>query len=74
MQEDEDASKKKDKLKAYVAAMKKEVEGFSKKEKSWAKKVEELTKKHEVEVNNLKKSFEADRLKLKADRETLAIQ
>ncbi|KAM0016980.1 hypothetical protein Hdeb2414_s0028g00702841 [Helianthus debilis subsp. tardiflorus] len=74
MQEYEDASKKKDKLEASMVAMKKEVEGFSRKEESWAKKVEELTKKHEVEVNNLKKGFEADCLKLKADRETLAVQ
>ncbi|MFS7911733.1 hypothetical protein Hanom_Chr02g00121571 [Helianthus anomalus] len=32
MQEYEEASKKKDKMKASMAAMKKEVEGFSKKE------------------------------------------
>ncbi|KAJ0850403.1 hypothetical protein HanPSC8_Chr13g0580421 [Helianthus annuus] len=74
MQEYEEASKKKDKIKASMAAMKKEVEGFSKKEEAWAKKVGELTKRHEIEVNDLKKSFEVDQLKLKADREALEVQ
>ncbi|KAM0001292.1 hypothetical protein Hdeb2414_s0381g00881381 [Helianthus debilis subsp. tardiflorus] len=74
MQEYEEASKKKDKIKASMATMKKEVEGFSKKEEAWVKKVGELTKRHEIEVNDLKKSFEAGRLKLKADREALEVQ
>ncbi|MFS8017101.1 hypothetical protein Hanom_Chr15g01376351 [Helianthus anomalus] len=74
MQEYEDASKKKDKMKASMAAIKKEVDGFFKKEEAWAKKIEELTRRHEIEVNDLKKSFEADRLKLKADRKALNVK
>ncbi|KAJ0866270.1 hypothetical protein HanRHA438_Chr12g0549861 [Helianthus annuus] len=72
MQEYEEFSKKKEKLKASMAAMKKENDGFSKKDEAWVKKVSELTRMHEVEINDLKKSFEAD--KLKADRETLDVQ
>ncbi|KAJ0696354.1 hypothetical protein HanLR1_Chr10g0356191 [Helianthus annuus] len=74
MQEYEEVTKKKDKLKASMAAMKKEVDGFSKKKEAWVKKVGELTRKHEVEMNDLKKSFEADKLNLKADREALDVQ
>ncbi|KAJ0573953.1 hypothetical protein HanHA89_Chr06g0232631 [Helianthus annuus] len=74
MQEYEEATKKKDKIKASVAAMKKEVEGFSKKEEAWVKKVGELTRRHEIDLNDLKKSFEVDRLKLKADKEALDVQ
>ncbi|MFS7966736.1 hypothetical protein Hanom_Chr09g00777271 [Helianthus anomalus] len=74
MQEYEEASKKKDKMKASMAAMKKEVEGFSKKEEAWVKKVGELIRRHEIEMNDLKKRFEADRLKLKAYREALDVQ
>ncbi|MFS8004671.1 hypothetical protein Hanom_Chr13g01228571 [Helianthus anomalus] len=55
MQEYEEASKKKDKMKASMAAMKKEVEGFSKKEEAWVKEVGELNKRHEIEANDLKK-------------------
>ncbi|MFS7948178.1 hypothetical protein Hanom_Chr06g00556941 [Helianthus anomalus] len=65
MQEYEEATKKKDKMKASMAAMKKEVGGFSKKEVGWVKKVGELTWRHAIEMNDLKKSFEADQLKLK---------
>ncbi|MFS7966732.1 hypothetical protein Hanom_Chr09g00777231 [Helianthus anomalus] len=61
-------------MKASMAAMKKEVEGFSKKEEVWVKKVGELIRRHEIEMNDLKKRFETDRLKLKADREALDVQ
>ncbi|KAJ0512815.1 hypothetical protein HanHA300_Chr10g0350391 [Helianthus annuus] len=54
--------------------MKKDIDGFSKKEEAWVKKVGELTRMHEIEVNDLNKSFETDRLKLKADREALDVQ
>ncbi|KAJ0520470.1 hypothetical protein HanIR_Chr10g0459761 [Helianthus annuus] len=74
MQEYEEFSKKKEKMKASVAAMKKVIDGFSKKEEAWVKKVGELTRRHEIEVNDLNKSFETDRLKLKADREALDVQ
>ncbi|KAJ0548656.1 hypothetical protein HanIR_Chr08g0386211 [Helianthus annuus] len=74
MQEYEEFSKKKEKTKSSMAAMKKEIDGFSKKEEAWVKKVGELTRRHEIEINDLKKSFEADRLKLKADREALPVQ
>ncbi|MFS8007100.1 hypothetical protein Hanom_Chr14g01257011 [Helianthus anomalus] len=55
MQEYEEVTKKKDKMKASMAAMKKEVDGFSKKEDAWVKKVGELTRRHEIEMNDLKK-------------------
>ncbi|MFS7945807.1 hypothetical protein Hanom_Chr06g00528491 [Helianthus anomalus] len=48
-----------------MVVMKKEIDGFSKKEEAWVKKVGELTCRHEIEMNDLKKSFEADKLKLK---------
>ncbi|KAM0041540.1 hypothetical protein Hdeb2414_s0011g00367491 [Helianthus debilis subsp. tardiflorus] len=73
MQEYEEFSKKKEKMKSSMAAMKKEFDGFSKKEEAWVKKVGELTRRHEIEMNDLKKSFEADRLKLKAKREALDV-
>ncbi|KAM0052982.1 hypothetical protein Hdeb2414_s0007g00254731 [Helianthus debilis subsp. tardiflorus] len=62
-------SKTKEKMKSSMAVMKKEINGFSKKEEVWVKKVGELTRRHEIEMNDLKKSFEADKLKLKVDRE-----
>ncbi|KAJ0600175.1 hypothetical protein HanIR_Chr03g0113571 [Helianthus annuus] len=74
MKEYEEFSKNKKKMKSLMAAMKKEIDRFSKKEEAWVKKVGELTRRHEIEINDLKKSFEADRLKLKADREALAVQ
>ncbi|KAJ0752942.1 putative oxidoreductase [Helianthus annuus] len=74
MQEYEEASKKKEKMKASIAAMKKEIDSFSEKELAWVKKVGELTRRHEIEMNDLKKGFEADRLKLKSDREALVVQ
>ncbi|MFS7960646.1 hypothetical protein Hanom_Chr08g00705501 [Helianthus anomalus] len=57
MQEYEEVTKKKDKMKA-----------------SMVKKVRELTMRHEIEMNDLKKNFEANKLKLKADREALDVQ
>ncbi|MFS7913130.1 hypothetical protein Hanom_Chr02g00138211 [Helianthus anomalus] len=45
-----------------------------KKEESWVKKVGELTCRHEIEVGDLKKRMEADKLQLKADREALDVQ
>ncbi|KAM0066988.1 hypothetical protein Hdeb2414_s0002g00055531 [Helianthus debilis subsp. tardiflorus] len=48
MQEYEEATKNKDKMKASMAVMKKEVQGFSKKEEAWVKKVGELTRRHEI--------------------------
>ncbi|KAJ0669138.1 hypothetical protein HanPI659440_Chr17g0697591 [Helianthus annuus] len=74
MQEYEEFSKKKEKMKASMAAMKKDIDGFSKKEEAWVKKVGELTRMHEIEINDLKESFEADKLKLKADKEALDVQ
>ncbi|KAM0025518.1 hypothetical protein Hdeb2414_s0021g00575551 [Helianthus debilis subsp. tardiflorus] len=74
MQEYEGFSNKKEKMKFSMAAMKKEIDGFSKKEEAWIKKVGELTSRHEIEMNDLKKSFEADNVKWKADREALDVQ
>ncbi|KAM0018962.1 hypothetical protein Hdeb2414_s0026g00680021 [Helianthus debilis subsp. tardiflorus] len=75
MHEYEEFSKKKDKTKASMAAMKKEIDEFVEKEKAWVTKVHELTSRHEVELNDLKKRMEADRLQLKAaDKETLNVQ
>ncbi|KAJ0601427.1 hypothetical protein HanIR_Chr03g0128221 [Helianthus annuus] len=70
----EEFSKKKEKMKSSMAAMKKEIGGFAEKEEAWVKKVGELTRRHEIELGDLKKSFEADPLKLKADREALYVQ
>ncbi|KAF5771870.1 hypothetical protein HanXRQr2_Chr13g0569951 [Helianthus annuus] len=74
MHEYEEFSKKREKMKSSMASMKKEIAGFAEKEEAWVKKVGELTRRHENELGDLKKSFEADRLKLKADREALSIQ
>ncbi|KAJ0601136.1 hypothetical protein HanIR_Chr03g0124961 [Helianthus annuus] len=74
MQEYEEASKKKDKMKASIAAMKKEIACFAEKEEAWSKKVDDLSKQHEIEMSDFKKSFEADREKLKANREALFVQ
>ncbi|KAF5805242.1 hypothetical protein HanXRQr2_Chr05g0206931 [Helianthus annuus] len=72
MQEYEEFSKKKDKMKSSMAVMKKDISNFAEKEEAWSKKVEGLSKQHEIEMSDFKKSFEADRLKLKADREALS--
>ncbi|MFS7929214.1 hypothetical protein Hanom_Chr04g00329851 [Helianthus anomalus] len=74
MQEYGEFSKKKEKMKASMAAIKKDIDSFSKKEEAWVKKVGELTRMHEIEINDLKKSFEADKMKLKANREALDVQ
>ncbi|MFS7935754.1 hypothetical protein Hanom_Chr05g00407271 [Helianthus anomalus] len=73
MQEYEEFSKKKEKMKASIAAMKRDIVGFSKKDEAWVKKVGELTRRHEIDIGDLKKSFEADKLKPKADREALDV-
>ncbi|KAJ0557826.1 hypothetical protein HanIR_Chr07g0329551 [Helianthus annuus] len=73
MQEYEEASKKKDKMKASIAAMKNEIACFAEKEEAWSKKVNDLSKQHEIEMSDFKKSFEADREKLKANREALFV-
>ncbi|KAJ0597058.1 hypothetical protein HanOQP8_Chr04g0149641 [Helianthus annuus] len=49
MHEYEEFSKKKDKVKATMSTLKKENEGLVKKEETLAKRVEELTQKHEME-------------------------
>ncbi|MFS7907595.1 hypothetical protein Hanom_Chr01g00073181 [Helianthus anomalus] len=75
MHEYEEFSKEREKTKASMAAMRKEIEGFAEKEKSWVVKVHELTKRHEIELSNEKKRMEADRLQLRrADREALNVQ
>ncbi|KAF5806162.1 hypothetical protein HanRHA438_Chr05g0227211 [Helianthus annuus] len=74
MHEYEEFSKKREKTKASMAAMKKEIEGFAEKERSWVVKVHELTKRHEIELSNEKKRMEADRLQLKADKEAFNVQ
>ncbi|KAJ0626843.1 hypothetical protein HanHA89_Chr01g0018591 [Helianthus annuus] len=73
MQEYEEFSKKKDKMKSSMAAMKKEISEFAGKEEAWLKKVDDLFKQHEIEMSDFKKSFEADRLKLKAGKEALSV-
>ncbi|MFS7936228.1 hypothetical protein Hanom_Chr05g00413081 [Helianthus anomalus] len=47
MQEHEEVIKKKDKMKASMAMMKKEVDGFSKKEEAWVKKKKALDEEKE---------------------------
>ncbi|KAF5766691.1 hypothetical protein HanXRQr2_Chr15g0718401 [Helianthus annuus] len=74
MREYEDFSKKKDKMKSSLASMKKEVAGFAEKEAAWKKEVDDLKKMHAIEMGDLRKSFEANLLKLKADREALSVQ
>ncbi|KAM0005625.1 hypothetical protein Hdeb2414_s0009g00306911 [Helianthus debilis subsp. tardiflorus] len=55
MQEYEDFSKKKEKMKSSMSAMKKEIAGFVEKEAAWDKKVSDLTRMHEIEMSDLKK-------------------
>ncbi|XP_035840334.1 uncharacterized protein LOC118487523 [Helianthus annuus] len=43
-------------------------------EAAWKKEIEDLKKMHAIEMGDLKKSFEASLLKLKADREALSVQ
>ncbi|KAJ0591874.1 hypothetical protein HanHA300_Chr03g0078351 [Helianthus annuus] len=59
MQEYKAFLKKRDGMKASMAALKKENKGFAEKEKAWVMKVGEITQRHEVEVNELKKQIEA---------------
>ncbi|KAF5790279.1 hypothetical protein HanXRQr2_Chr09g0381351 [Helianthus annuus] len=59
MQEYEAFSKKRDAMKASMAALKKENKGFGEKETAWVVKVHELTQRHEVEVNELKRQVKA---------------
>ncbi|KAJ0834512.1 hypothetical protein HanRHA438_Chr16g0744451 [Helianthus annuus] len=73
MQEYEEFSKKKDRMKSSMAALKKEISGFAEKEEAWSKKVDDLSKQHESEMSDFKKSFEADWLKLMAGKEALSV-
>ncbi|MFS7963558.1 hypothetical protein Hanom_Chr08g00739721 [Helianthus anomalus] len=57
-----------------MATMMKEIDGFAENEKAWVMKVGELTSRHVVEMNELKKRMEVDGLRLKADREILNVQ
>ncbi|XP_076930037.1 uncharacterized protein LOC143594667 [Bidens hawaiensis] len=57
-----------------MAAMKKDVEGFSEKEKVYVKRIDELSRGHEIEMAGLKKAMEADKAKLSADREAFEMQ
>ncbi|KAM0040087.1 hypothetical protein Hdeb2414_s0012g00389701 [Helianthus debilis subsp. tardiflorus] len=66
MQEYEEFMKKKDRMKTSIASMKKKIDGFAKKEEAWVKKMHELTSRHEVEVEGLKKELEV----LKAPEKT----
>ncbi|MFS8023468.1 hypothetical protein Hanom_Chr16g01451801 [Helianthus anomalus] len=74
MHEYEEFSTKREKTKASMAAMKMEIKGFVEKEKAWVVKVHKLTTMHEIELNNMKKRMEADKLQLKADRDALNVQ
>ncbi|MFS8003289.1 hypothetical protein Hanom_Chr13g01212271 [Helianthus anomalus] len=74
MQEYEAFSKKRGEMKASMAPLMKESEGFAEKERAWVQKVDELTSRHKLEMNELKKRMETDKLQLKADREALIIQ
>ncbi|KAJ0903811.1 hypothetical protein HanPSC8_Chr07g0274301 [Helianthus annuus] len=59
MQKYEVFSKKREAMKASMAALKKEKESFAEKELAWQKKVHELTQRHEVEIGKLKQQAEA---------------
>ncbi|MFS7989575.1 hypothetical protein Hanom_Chr11g01048551 [Helianthus anomalus] len=61
-------------MKASLATLKKEAEGFAEKEKILLSKVDDLSSKHEADMKELKKRFEADRLQVKADKEALDVQ
>ncbi|KAF5804634.1 hypothetical protein HanRHA438_Chr05g0209091 [Helianthus annuus] len=69
MQEYEEFMKKKDKMKASITSMKKEIDGFAKKEEAWVKKMHEVTSRHEVEVEGLKKELEALKVREKTSLE-----
>ncbi|KAM0031456.1 hypothetical protein Hdeb2414_s0017g00509041 [Helianthus debilis subsp. tardiflorus] len=74
MLEYEEFSKKRDKMKASIATLKQEAEGFSEKEKTLLSKVVDHTTKHEVDMKELKKRLEADMLQVKVDKEALDVQ
>ncbi|MFS7903552.1 hypothetical protein Hanom_Chr01g00025381 [Helianthus anomalus] len=50
--------KKKDRMNTSIASLNKEIDGFAKKEEAWVKKMHEVTSRHEVEVEGLKKELE----------------
>ncbi|KAM0061591.1 hypothetical protein Hdeb2414_s0004g00137911 [Helianthus debilis subsp. tardiflorus] len=74
IQEYEEFLKKRDKMKASMAALKKENEGFAEKEKTLLLKFADLTSKHEVDMKELRKRLEAEELQDKAYREALDVQ
>ncbi|MFS8024460.1 hypothetical protein Hanom_Chr16g01463491 [Helianthus anomalus] len=74
IQEYEEFSKKRDKMKASSAALKKEAESFAEKEKILLSKVDDLTSKYEADMKEFKKHLEVDRLEVKADRDALVVQ
>ncbi|KAM0055956.1 hypothetical protein Hdeb2414_s0006g00212231 [Helianthus debilis subsp. tardiflorus] len=55
MQEYEEFSKKKEKMKASMAVMKKDIDSFSKKEEAWVKKADKLELKVDREALDVKK-------------------
>ncbi|KAM0035696.1 hypothetical protein Hdeb2414_s0015g00449481 [Helianthus debilis subsp. tardiflorus] len=59
MQEYEAFSKKREAMKATIAALKKDKEGFADKELAWQKKVRELIQMHEAEIGELKQQAKA---------------
>ncbi|KAF5814681.1 hypothetical protein HanRHA438_Chr03g0125741 [Helianthus annuus] len=59
MQEYEAFSKKREAMKASIATLKKDKEGFVEKELAWQKKLHELTQRHESEIGELKQQAEA---------------
>ncbi|MFS7947252.1 hypothetical protein Hanom_Chr06g00546021 [Helianthus anomalus] len=69
MQEYEDLMKKKDRMKTSISSMKKKIDGFAIKEEAWVKKMHEVTSRHEVEVEGLKKELEALKVREKTSLE-----
>ncbi|MFS7987401.1 hypothetical protein Hanom_Chr11g01022231 [Helianthus anomalus] len=74
MQEYEEFMKKKDIMKTSMASMKKEIDGFAKKEEAWVKKMHEVMSRHEVEVEGLKKELEALKAREKTSLEEWLIK
>ncbi|MFS8006636.1 hypothetical protein Hanom_Chr14g01251571 [Helianthus anomalus] len=68
MQEYEAFSKKREALKANIAALKKDKGGIAEKELAWQNKVHDLTQRHEAEIGELKQQAEAS-LKEKEESE-----
>ncbi|KAJ0723350.1 hypothetical protein HanOQP8_Chr08g0297141 [Helianthus annuus] len=52
MQEYEEVTKKKDKMKASMASMKKEIDGFAKKEKAWVREKTSMKEKEVLKADN----------------------